>query len=341
MKLTKNTLILLTLITFLVAFLMGLEEFFEGELSGEGVVEEVLVYLVILAVLVFTIVAPMFRLVKRFNLTLPWEQHFLRRLSYKLGIVICLSGVLGFVFGNFIHHFIEHELSTLSVLTRTFLFLFIITSLIVGIIEVLQISEDRDRLKLLSEKLEKEQIITFYNALKNQVNPHFLYNNLSVLSALIYFDVEKAESFIQAFSDSYRYVLELNQEAIVPIQKELDFLQSWLYLQQIRFTENLVVEIKVPPDILQKKIPPLSLQIIFENAIKHNTLSKQQPLHIQLTAIDQFLRISNSFQPRKEEVLSTGIGLKNLTDRYQLLTDLIPEFKISGHQYIATIPILE
>ena len=157
MKLTKNTLILLTLTTFLIAFLMGLEEFFEGELSGEGVVEEVIAYLLILSVLLFTVVAPMFRLVKKFNQTLPWEQFFFKRLLYKLGIVITLSGILGFVFGNFIHHFIEHELSTLSVLTRTFLFLLIITSLILGIIEVLQISEDRDRLKLLSEKLEKEQ----------------------------------------------------------------------------------------------------------------------------------------------------------------------------------------
>ncbi len=340
MKLTKNTLILLTLITFLIAFLMGLEEFFEGELSGEGVVEEVIVYLLILSVLVFTVVAPMFRLVKKFNQTLPWEQFFFKRLCYELGIVLLLCGVLGFIFGNFIHHFIEHELSTLSVLTRTFLFLFIITSLILGIIEVLQISEDRDRLKLLSEKLEKEQIITFYNALKNQVNPHFLYNNLSVLSALIYYDTAKAESFIQAFSDSYRYVLELNQEAVVPIQKELDFLHSWLYLQQIRFSENLTIDLKVPPDILEKTIPPLALQLIFENAIKHNIISTKQPLHIELKTVGDYLEVTNTYQPRKEKAPSTGIGLKNLQDRYQLLSDLMPSFGVKGDLYLAKIPVI-
>lgn len=319
---------------------MGLEEFFEGELSGEGVVEEVIVYLLILSVLVFTVVAPMFRLVKRFNQTLPWEQFFFKRLLYKLGIVVALSGVLGFVFGNFIHHFIEHELSTLSVLTRTFLFLLIITSLILGIIEVLQITEDRDRLKLLSEKLEKEQIITFYNALKNQVNPHFLYNNLSVLSSLIYYDTAKAETFIQAFSDSYRYVLELNQEAVVPIQKELDFLHSWLYLQQIRFGENLIIDLKVPPDILNQSIPPLALQIIFENAIKHNIISKKQPLLIQLKVADNYLEISNTFQPRSEKVISTGIGLQNLRDRYQLLSDKVPTFGVENQEYLARIPVV-
>ena len=340
MKLTKNTLILLTLTTFLIAFLMGLEEFFEGELSGEGVVEEVIAYLLILSVLLFTVVAPMFRLVKKFNQTLPWEQFFFKRLLYKLGIVITLSGILGFVFGNFIHHFIEHELSTLSVLTRTFLFLLIITSLILGIIEVLQISEDRDRLKLLSEKLEKEQIITFYNVLKNQVNPHFLYNNLSVLSSLIYYDTAKAETFIQAFSDSYRYVLELNQEAVVPIKKELEFLHAWLYLQQIRFGKNLRIDLKIPPDKLNQTIPPLALQIIFENAIKHNIISKKNPLLIQLKVERNYLEILNTFQPRREKVPSTGVGLKNLKDRYQLLSNLEPYFGVEGNQYLARIPII-
>lgn len=319
---------------------MGLEEFFEGELSAEGVVEEVAVYLLILGVLIVAILTPIYNIVKRFNKKLPWEQFLVKRFFLEVGIVLLISGGLGFLFGNLIHHFIEHDLPTLMVITRTILFLFIITSLLIGIVEFLLVSEDRDRLKSLSERLEKEKVISLYNALKNQVNPHFLFNHLSVLSSLIYHDVKKADQFIIAFSNIYRYVLELKEAALVTVQEEMDFLQSWLYLQKIRFGKNLQIDKQVADSILQGQIPPLSLQTVFENAIKHNVVSKAKPLNIQVIQEGNILKIINNYQPRVGDTISTGIGLKNLKERYLLISDLAPTFEIKNKQYIACLPIL-
>ena len=340
MKLNKNTLIVLVLFTFLVATLMGLEEFFEGELSGEGVVEEVLVYLIVLAILLFTIVAPLYRLINYFNENLPWPQFFFRRFFYEFLIVVLLSITVGGIAGNFIHHFIEHDLGSIATYIQSILFLFIITSLILAIIEFLMISEDRSRLQALNVALEKENVVSIYKVLKNQVNPHFLFNSLSILSSLIYFDVKKADQFIKEFSNIYRYVLELKDENLVTLKRELDFLDSYIFLQKIRFGKELVIDKTIPSEVLQRYLPPLSLQIVFENALKHNMVSKKMPLKINIIKEQDYIVVKNNYNPRNEVKNSSKIGQENLRERYRLLSDKLPVFELVGKEYVAKLPLL-
>ncbi len=340
MKFNKNTYLLLVLFTLLIALLMGLEEFFEGELSGEGVIEEMAAYLAILVILLVTTATPIYKVIKKLNHNLLWKNHFLKRFSYEFAIVLLMSSLLSLVFGNLIHHFIEHNLATNTVLTRTFLFLFLISSLLFGIFELMLLSEQKDELKRLNEQLAKENISSLYNALKNQVNPHFLFNNLSILSALIHYDTEKSEQFIHAFSDTYRYVLELKDENLVPLERELAFLDNYYFLQKIRFGNNLIFAQNIPIEAIQYHIPPLALQLLFENAIKHNIVSKKQPLHIHLYLENKQLIFKNNYQKRTDSPVSTGIGLKNLTERYLLINTTSPTFVIENGEYKAKLPLI-
>jgi len=192
-----------------------------------------------------------------------------------------------------------------------------------------------------AERLKKEQLQSQYAMLKTQLNPHFLFNSLNVLASLVHIDPDKAESFIEKFARIYRYVLETSQEEIVSLEQEIEFIQSYLYLQQVRFGDSLHIEIQLSEDKKQQYIPPLALQILVENAIKHNVVSPEQPLQIRIYQNKQTLFVTNTLQKHTHPIHSTGIGLPNLLQRYELLSHLKPQFTEVNGQYIASIPILQ
>lgn len=171
-----------------------------------------------------------------------------------------------------------------------------------------------------AEKLQKESIAARYESLKNQVNPHFLFNSFNALSNLVYEDQDKAVKFIKQLSNVYRYVLETRDKELVTLQEELEFLNAYLYLQQIRFGEKLRVDIHL--DDVQSMVAPLVLQMLSENAIKHNVVSEENPLTIRIYCEGDYLVVQNNLQPKtvlQEE--SSGIGLENICKRYEFLTD--------------------
>ncbi|MEQ9468109.1 MAG: histidine kinase [Ekhidna sp.] len=169
-----------------------------------------------------------------------------------------------------------------------------------------------------NERLKTEQVSSQYNSLKNQVNPHFLFNSLNALSSLVYEDQDKAVEFIRKLSQVYRYVLESKDEEVVEVEKEMDFVKNFTFLQKIRFGENLKVEISTNnPKMF---VPPLAIQILVENAIKHNVVSEKDPLKVQIEIDDEYCSVRNTLKEKKAKD-STGIGLSNLTDRYHYLTD--------------------
>ncbi len=202
--------------------------------------------------------------------------------------------------------------------------------------------EERDALRLLSARLEKESVELQYKALKSQVNPHFLFNSLNVLSALIYQDVAQADAYIKEFARMFRYVLEMNDEPVVTVRQELAFLRSYVFMQQIRFGASLRVELHVAAEALDALIPPLSLQLLAENALKHNTVSKAAPLTLHLTTDGAHLVLTNNYQPRLDTApgASTGVGLRNLREKYRLISGTEPSFAISGAHYIARLPLI-
>jgi hypothetical protein len=169
----------------------------------------------------------------------------------------------------------------------------------------------------------------------------FPINSLNALSALVHSDPDKAEEFIDEFAKIYRYVLEVKEQNVVSLKAELGFLDSFMFLQKIRFGDNLKLEKTVPAAMMEYFLPPLALQELIENAIKHNEVSGQRPLTISVQVIDDVLMVANPLQPRKELVQSTGTGLTNLKARYNLFGNKVPAFVEEDSQFIARLPLIE
>jgi LytS/YehU family sensor histidine kinase len=135
--------------------------------------------------------------------------------------------------------------------------------------------------------------------------------------------------------------LENNEEVIIPLRQELDFIKSFLFLQKIRFDKSLNIKVKIAKSQLDKMIPPFGLQLLIENAIKHNIVSEEQPLTIEINNDDNYLQVKNNLQKRDLSDDSTGIGLKNLKARYKLLSDLPVIIEEQTAFFIARIPLIE
>lgn len=189
-------------------------------------------------------------------------------------------------------------------------------------------------------KLQKENLQSQFEVLKQQVNPHFLFNSLNVLTSLIKIDADLAETFTEQLAKVYRYVLENKDKDIVPLHVEMDFLHSYLFLLNIRFSGKIFVHIDVDKTHYDTFIVPLALQLLFENAIKHNSFSKKNPLRIDVNVHDMFLVISNNLQNRENHIKSTGVGLENIKKRYELLSHKKPIFEMTDTRFIAQIPLL-
>jgi LytS/YehU family sensor histidine kinase len=162
------------------------------------------------------------------------------------------------------------------------------------------------------EELKRAHLALQYQSLKDQVRPHFLFNSLSSLATLINTDTEKATRFVHKLSDVYRYVLEQREAELVPIKEDLKFMEDYIFLQKIRFGDNLRVEIKLEVD-QNRLVIPLSLQMLVENAIKHNEISEDHPLLITITSTGNGqVIVKNNLQRREVSEPSLGTGLENL-----------------------------
>lgn len=171
------------------------------------------------------------------------------------------------------------------------------------------------------EKIKKELVITKYEALKNQVNPHFLFNSLNVLTSLVYKDADLSAKFIKKLSEVYRYVLDVQDMRLTSFNQEISFLKSYIFLLNIRHQEGLDVQIHVV-DNHDIKIVPLALQMLVENAVKHNIVSGEQPLTIEVLRENGYLVVRNNLQKKPVKNASTPeIGLSNIIARYAFLTD--------------------
>lgn len=205
-----------------------------------------------------------------------------------------------------------------------------------------------ERTKQLTEantqllKVQKENLQSQFEVLKQQVNPHFLFNSLNVLTSLIKIDPDLAESFTERLSKVYRYVLENKEKDLVSLSTELEFLNAYLFLLEIRFMKKLVIDIQIDKSYSDYLILPIAIQLIIENAIKHNTFSKAQPLKIEIFVDEQQrLNIINNLNVRETKLVSTGVGLENINRRYALVSDQKPEFIKTTEYFIAKLPLLK
>ena len=216
----------------------------------------------------------------------------------------------------------------------------LLAALVILIYEILSFSLQLQKTSAEKEKLERQNVESQLEGLRNQVNPHFLFNSLNTLIYLIPEAPEKAVRFVQQLSKVYRYVLESREAKVIPLREELDFLQSYIFLQKERFGENLQVKIEGLEAQQQQCIVPLSLQLLFENAIKHNVISSEKPLTIEVFAQNGHLVVQNKLQHKNQTMESTGVGLQNIKDRYRLVSDRQVDVQMTPEMFRVRLPLL-
>ncbi|HMG91946.1 MAG TPA: histidine kinase [Chryseolinea sp.] len=187
---------------------------------------------------------------------------------------------------------------------------------------------------------ERRQLELQFEALKNQLSPHYLFNSLNTISSLIYKDTQSAEQFIRRLAQTYQYILSSQQKRFVTLKDEVDFVQSYYYLLRIRFQQQLSVEINLPSNIMNSRIPPLTLQILVENAVKHNTITSDRKLFIYITAQDNtYLKVINTKNEPSSNVQSFRVGLENIKKRYEFFTDKKIEIR-DDEKFSVSLPVL-
>lgn len=192
------------------------------------------------------------------------------------------------------------------------------------------------------EILQKMNLQSEFDALKSQVNPHFLFNSLNSLSSLIQENPAHAEKFLDEMSKVYRYILRNNQMQLIDLETELKFLQSYYHLLKTRHNEGLFLNIDIKEKITDWFLPPLTLQLLLENAVKHNIVQKEQPLLVSIGLTnDDWIEVRNNIQKKTVKVPSTRLGLLNISNKYKLLN--MPDIKIDDgvDEFRVCVPLIK
>nr|WP_299214906.1 histidine kinase [uncultured Allomuricauda sp.] len=196
---------------------------------------------------------------------------------------------------------------------------FIVALILVFVSDVLRYQLIHKEDVLEKERLKQEKLKSELSALKNQVNPHFLFNSLNSLNTLIR-DNKPATTFVNKLSYLYRYILQSGNQDLVTIKEELTFLESYVHLIKARYQSRFSINIQIDDEWFHVKIPVMALQLLVENAVKHNEISESMPLHLAIFIDENHLIVENKIQPKSTYVDSTGNGLANLNRRYEMLT---------------------
>lgn len=277
------------------------------------------------------------------NLKFPWVSSPAKRILFHLPISMLYSAFTIYIsmlgFNKYVCSFPD---STKNAFMLTSVVIGVIVSITILSVEVGAQFFNHWKTSLVEvEKYKTESVQAQLQNLKNQVNPHFLFNNLSVLSSLVYKDQDKAVDFINQLSKVYRYLLDNRNSELVPLEEELKFISSYVYLLQIRFDTNISFTIDVLPQQRRLYLPPMALQILVENAIKHNEISSEQPLRVNITSGDNQLEVKNNLQLRTNHEPSSNSGLKNISERYKYYTDMPVEVIQDTQFFRVRIPLLQ
>jgi tetratricopeptide (TPR) repeat protein len=202
-----------------------------------------------------------------------------------------------------------------------------------------EIENSAIQLSRYNDELTQENILAKYEVLKSKTNPHFLFNSLNTLSALVIKDKTDALRFIDYFSDLYRRVLETSEQNLITVKQEVEIVSAYFYLQQKRFGSDLQTSVNIDPDFNQYYLPPFAIQLMVENAIKHNIVTEDENLTISIFVENGAIVIRNNLNKKTPEISSTNIGQKNLVERYKLISDRLPLFMESNSEYKVVLPI--
>ncbi|MDG4716316.1 histidine kinase [Winogradskyella marincola] len=238
------------------------------------------------------------------------------------------------IFGDSFNHFIENE--TWS----GYSFGLWITLTIVSVFYVIYFYNSFQKNKIKEQKVIAGAASAKFDALKNQLDPHFLFNSLNVLTSLIEENPDSAQKFTTALSKVYRYVLEQKNKELVTVDEELNFARTYMSLLKMRFEDSIIFEIPDKASNPESKVVPLSLQLLLENAVKHNMVTSSKPLHIKIYEDGNHLVVMNNLQPKQIVKKSSGVGLENIKQRYQLLTERKVYINQREKDFAVAIPML-
>lgn len=270
---------------------------------------------------------------------LSWSKGITKRLIIEIIIVILYSTLIVLLFYS-INIYIRGIKFDPLVLRESIVGTSLISTGVIAVIEAIELFSNWKESIITSNKLEKENIEAQFLTLKNQINPHFLFNSLNTLANYVQ-DNPKANKYIENLSEYLRNSLMLKESDVISIKEELNMVNSYFFLQKARFMENIELDISIPENIKNESyVPPFSLQMLVENAIKHNIISKQKPLKIVIYTDDNYLTVKNNLQI-KETQISTKIGLKNIKDRYKLLTEHETIINQTDTEFIVSVPLLK
>lgn len=207
------------------------------------------------------------------------------------------------------------------------------------VVQLLRAQYYQKTIAVENETLRSENILTRFEALKSQLDPHFLFNSLNTLQSLITLDTEKAENYLQELSSVLRYTLQ-NKE-VISLEEELNCVHAYCEMMQIRYGENLTFEFNIDAKYNNYRVLPLSLQSLIENSVKHNVISSKQPLVVTVTTEDDSISISNPIQPKTTPEENNGIGLVNLSERYRLKWNKNVEITNDGKTFSVKLPLIK
>ncbi|MDZ7742794.1 MAG: two-component regulator propeller domain-containing protein [Bacteroidota bacterium] len=217
---------------------------------------------------------------------------------------------------------------------------YLLLAILLGSIVFAYIKYREIRLRV-REKLKKEKLEFEFQTLKNQVNPHFLFNSFSTLISLIENNDKLAVEYVEKLSEFFRNILQYRDMELISLKEETGIIQTYFFIQQKRYGQNLRYEIDIPEVYLESLIPPLTLQMLIENAIKHNVVSRSKPLQISVEIKENYIRISNKRQPKAEAERSTGVGLNNIRERYRIIAGREIKIEQDDETFCVLLPLIK
>lgn len=281
-------------------------------------------------------------IIRYLNIRMPWGEYLVKRIITEAALCMVYSGLAMVLLYTLLAKLTPYaSLGKVPLFWNVFIAI-VITIVAVLIVEGIDFFRRWTQTQVEAEKLQRENLQARYDVLRNQIRPHFLFNSLNVLSSLVHKDPDQAEDFIEQLSEVYRYVLDTGENTLVTVQKDLKALEAYIFLQQTRYGQNLKFNQELDENALNGYIPPLTFQILMENAVKHNVIGKEAPLTVTLKrANPQYMVMENNIRERTDKNPSTGIGLKNLKERFSFVTDLQPEFHSQDNRFLAYIPLIQ
>jgi len=282
-----------------------------------------------------------FYIVKKY----PLNSDFKKRQSITLLSVIIGYFVIDFFGGYFWFAILDltpdNHVAPNGILKLITSILFSI--LIVTMYESFYLSSQLNKSVIEKERLYKENISSQLSALRNNINPHFLFNSLNTLSSLIHEDQKRADNFVTKLSKVYRHMLDNTSETLVSLQDELTYLHAYIHLLKERFGDNLIYIEDIDAILLKKNIMPLSLQITFENCVKHNVATAEKPLTVTIKSSHEgpYLYVTNNVQLMPVDDNTTSVGLKNIIKRYSYFTNMDIKIRKDDHVFEVGLPLLD